>query len=110
MKGIAGLLCCAILGGCAWLQPPAANGPAPVHWACDSQAGFDWHYTSPAHDRVWLRLDGSQQAYDLLAEPGAAEGTMFSDGVLAFNIRGNDEGLVYWVATNDLIGRSCKAR
>jgi hypothetical protein len=28
--------------------------------------------------------------------------------VLAFHKKG-DEGLVYWVATDDLIGRGCKA-
>ncbi|MBD1549897.1 MliC family protein [Pseudomonas typographi] len=108
MKGVAGLLCCALLVGCAGFGSKAASAPPSITWVCDSQATFDWFYTSAAHDRVSLRLGGSQQVYDLVAEPSAGQGTLFSDGVLAFNIRG-EEGLVYWVATNDLIGRGCKA-
>ena len=41
-------------------------------------------------------------------EPGA-EGSLYSNDMLALHIKG-EEGLVYWVATNDLIGRGCKAQ
>ena len=50
---------------------------------------------------------GGDQVYRLKAEPGAS-GVLYSDGMLAFHTKG-EEGLVYWVATNDLIGRGCKA-
>jgi hypothetical protein len=32
---------------------------------------------------------------------------LYSDGVLALHVQGSS-GLVYWVATNDLLGRGCK--
>ena len=54
-----------------------------------------------------VRLGGGDQVYRLKSEPGAS-GELYSDGVLAFHTKG-EEGLVYWVATNDLIGRGCKA-
>ncbi len=54
-----------------------------------------------------MRLGGGDQVYRLKAEPGAS-GALYSDGMLAFHTKG-EEGLVYWVATNDLIGRGCKA-
>ena len=47
------------------------------------------------------------RVYRLKHEPGA-EGSLYSNDMLAFHIKG-EEGLVYWVATNDLIGRGCKA-
>ncbi|RMU43612.1 hypothetical protein ALP29_201738 [Pseudomonas syringae pv. avii] len=47
--------------------------------------------------------------FRLKAEPGAASGTLYSNNVLAFVNKGS-EGLIYWDATNDLIGRGCKAR
>ncbi|MFF7706377.1 MliC family protein [Pseudomonas sp. NPDC007930] len=109
MKGIAGLMCCAVLGGCAWLEPKEAAPAAPTQWVCDSQVSFQWRYLNAAQSAVQVRLGGSQQDYQLAAAPGAADGVLFTDGVLAFNKRG-DEGLLYWVATNDLIGRGCKAR
>ena len=68
----------------------------------------------PIEDEAWyenhgvdVRLGGGDQVYRLKAEPGAS-GALYSDGMLAFHTKG-EEGLVYWVATNDLIGRGCKA-
>lgn len=110
MRRAVGLVCCAVMGGCAWLQPaPQKADDNWAHWMCDSQAGVQWRYASAQKDVVEARLDGSEQLYTLQAEPGAAQGTLFSDGVLAFDNQGS-EGLVYWVATNDLIWRGCKAR
>jgi membrane-bound inhibitor of C-type lysozyme len=53
-----------------------------------------------------VRLGGADQVYRLKQEPGAS-GSLYSNDMLAFHIKG-EEGLVYWVATNDLIGRGCK--
>ncbi|MNH39033.1 Membrane-bound lysozyme-inhibitor of c-type lysozyme [compost metagenome] len=55
-----------------------------------------------------MRLGGADQVYRLKQEPGAS-GSLYSNDMLAFHIKG-EEGLVYWVATNDLIGRGCKAQ
>lgn len=68
---------------------------------------FSWRYRGPAHDRADVRLTGSERLYALAAVNGA-DGESFTDGVLVFHKKG-DEGLIYWAATNDLIGRGCKA-
>ncbi len=107
MKGFAALMAFAVLGGCAsFNQAPVATDW--THWTCDSQASVDWRYLDAGKNSVEVKLGGSDQVYRLKAEPGAS-GELYSDGVLAFHSKG-DEGLVYWVATNDLIGRACKAQ
>ncbi|MDE1167083.1 MAG: MliC family protein [Pseudomonas sp.] len=105
MRGFAALLACAVLGGCASVSAPSSD--SWTTWLCDTDAELYWHYTDTAKEHVDVRLKGSEQVYHLKAEPGAA-GELYSDGVLAFHVMGNG-GLVYWVATNDLIGRGCKA-
>ncbi|BAQ77412.1 lipoprotein [Pseudomonas sp. Os17] len=50
---------------------------------------------------------GDDQVRRLKLEPSGS-GSLYSDDMLAFHVKG-EEGLVYWVATNDLIGRGCKA-
>lgn len=118
MKGSIVPAICAVLGmtllaGCStswwpsWPSSATASTPAPTHWVCDSQLDVFWQYTDAARSKVDVRLGGKDQVYHLKTEPGA-DGQMFSDGVLAFNVK-DDQGLVYWVATNDLIGRGCKA-
>ncbi|WP_277960563.1 MliC family protein [Pseudomonas sp. RIT-To-2] len=107
MKGFVAMMAFAVLGGCASFN----QAPAPAdwaHWTCDSQATVDWRYLDASKNSVEVKLGGSAQVYHLKAEPGAS-GELYSDGVLAFHSKGN-EGLVYWVATNDLIGRACKAQ
>jgi len=98
----------ATLAGCSLLQP-AQTAPADnwTRWVCDTQAEVLWRFADPQRDQVDVRLGGSDQVYRLKAEPGAS-GALYSDGMLAFHTKG-EEGLVYWVATNDLIGRGCKA-
>lgn len=71
------------------------------------QAEVLWRFADAQRDQVDVRLGGGDQVYRLKAEPGAS-GALYSDGMLAFHTKG-EEGLVYWVATNDLIGRGCKA-
>jgi len=106
MKGFIALATLAVLGGCA-----SMNAPEPqdtwTRWVCDSKAEVLWRFTDGSKKEVDVRLGGSDQAYRLKPEPGASD-ALYSDGVLAFHIKG-EEGLVYWVATNDLIGRACKA-
>ncbi|KJK09007.1 MULTISPECIES: MliC family protein [Pseudomonas] len=108
MKGVVALMALAVLGGCASFS---SSSPAPsdnwTRWVCDSQAEVLWRFADSSQQSVDVRLGGGDQVYRLKAEPGAS-GTLYSDGVLAFHSKG-DEGLVYWVATNDLIGRACKA-
>jgi membrane-bound inhibitor of C-type lysozyme len=106
MKGLIALATFAVLGGCASMNAPEQQG-AWTRWVCDSQAEVLWHFTDSTKTQVDVRLGGKDQVYRLKPEPGAS-GELYSDGVLAFHIKG-EEGLVYWVATNDLIGRACKA-
>ena len=58
-------------------------------------------------EAVDLRLGGSDIVHRLQREPSGS-GALYSDGILAFHSKG-EEGLVYRVADNDLIGRGCKA-
>ncbi|MFB4392438.1 MULTISPECIES: MliC family protein [unclassified Pseudomonas] len=108
MKALLALVALATLAGCSLLQPsaPAATDNW-TRWVCDSQAEVLWRYADAQQDAVDVRLGGGDQVYRLKPEPGAS-GALYSDGVLAFHNKG-EEGLVYWVATNDLIGRGCKA-
>ncbi|MDD0977200.1 MliC family protein [Pseudomonas fontis] len=106
MKGVVALMALAVLGGCAITEPkPVADNW--TKWLCDSKTEVLWRFADAGQQQVDLRLGGGDQVYRLKSEPGAS-GALYSDGVLAFHTKG-DEGLVYWVATNDLIGRGCKA-
>ncbi|UZE17607.1 MliC family protein [Pseudomonas sp. B21-054] len=109
MKGLIAVVALAMLAGCAQLGLSLSSEPADnwTTWTCDSEAKVLWRYTDTAHKEVDVRLGGADKVYRLKLEPGA-EGSLYSDDMLAFHVKG-EEGLVYWVATNDLIGRGCKA-
>ncbi|ROM73947.1 hypothetical protein BK654_21035 [Pseudomonas brassicacearum] len=110
MKGLIAVVALAMLAGCAQLGLSLSSEPADnwTTWTCDSEAKVLWRYTDAAHKEVDVRLGGADKVYRLKLEPGA-EGSLYSDDMLAFHVKG-EEGLVYWVATNDLIGRGCKAQ
>lgn len=110
MKGLVAVAALALLGGCAQLDFLHSSEPVEgwTSWTCDSQAKVLWRYTDTAHKEVDVRLGGADQVYHLKQEPGAA-GALYSDDMLALHVQG-EEGLAYWVATNDLIGRGCKAQ
>lgn len=110
MKGLIAVMALALLAGCSQLgflhsSEPVAEGW--TSWTCDSEAKVLWRYTDATRKEVDVRPGGADKVYRLKLEPGA-EGSLYSDDMLAFHVKG-DEGLVYWVATNDLIGRGCKA-
>lgn len=109
MKGFIAITALVLLAGCSNfdLFKPAQSMDSWATWTCDSQAKVVWRYTDDSHKAVDVRLGGADQVYRLKLEPGA-EGSLYSNDMLAFHIKG-EEGLVYWVATNDLIGRGCKA-
>jgi membrane-bound inhibitor of C-type lysozyme len=92
------------LAGCA-SQPQAPD--QWTRWVCDSQAELQWRFADGGYDQVDLRLGGDDIVYRLSQEP-AASGALYSDGRLSFHTKG-EEGLVYWTASDDLIGRGCKA-
>jgi membrane-bound inhibitor of C-type lysozyme len=108
MKGFIAGVTLALLAGCTNLSmfesPQQDNWTT---WSCDSQAQVVWRYTDSSRKEVDLRLGGADRVYRLKLEPSGS-GSLYSNDMLAFHIKG-EEGLVYWVATNDLIGRGCKA-
>ncbi|BCD86075.1 lipoprotein [Pseudomonas solani] len=104
MKGMFALTALLALGGCAGAQAPADEW---TRWVCDSQAEVLWRFADANQEQVDLRLGGGDIVYRLTQEPSGS-GVLYSDSRLAFHTKG-DEGLVYWVATDDLIGRGCKA-
>jgi len=89
MKGVFALAALALLAGCTNLNmfdKKAEPADKWTTWTCDSQAQVNWRFADQARTQVDVRL-----------------------GQLAFHTKG-EEGLVYWVATDDLIGRGCKAQ
>ncbi|MDI2592466.1 MliC family protein [Pseudomonas sp. N3-W] len=108
MKGFIAVAALVLLAGCANLNlfTPATPADHWTTWTCDSTAKVLWHYTDDSRKEVDVRLGGADQVYRLKLEAGA-DGSLYSNDMLAFHIKG-EEGLVYWVATNDLIGRGCK--
>jgi len=99
-----GLLGVALLAGCAGHGARQTGGW--THWVCDSKAAFDWRYVDRSQSIVDLKLESDGLIRHLNREP-ATDGQSYTDGLVAFHIRG-DQGLVYWIANNDLIGRGCR--
>ncbi|AJO81157.1 MULTISPECIES: MliC family protein [Pseudomonas] len=108
MKGFIAVAALGLLAGCANLDLFKSSAPDNwTTWVCDSQAQVLWRYADSSRKEVDVRLGGADQVYRLKLEPSGS-GSLYSNDMLAFHEKG-DEGLVYWVATNDLIGRGCKA-
>ena len=101
MKAAIMALSALLLGACA--SQPAQQW---TRWVCDSQAEVLWR--AVGEDAVDLRLGGDDIIHRLQREPSGS-GALYSDGILAFHSKG-EEGLVYRVADDDLIGRGCKAQ
>ena len=93
-----------VLAGCASTETDAPW----THWTCDNQTQVFWRLADASGDAVDLRLGSDSQVRRLLNEP-AADGALYSDGQLSFHAKGQ-RGLVYWTASDDLIGLDCKAR
>lgn len=108
MKGLLALVALAMLGGCASGTAPQQGDPWN-HWRCDSMAEVHWRFIDSDEKQVDVRLNESDQVFRLQAEPGVSDGTLYTNNVLAFIKKGN-EGVIYWDATNDLIGRGCTVR
>ena len=110
MKGFIAVAALALLAGCAQLNlfQSSASVDNWTTWTCDSKAEVNWRFANQARSEVDVRLGGSDQVYRLKQDV-AASGVLYSNEQLAFHTKG-EEGLVYWVATNDLIGRGCKAQ
>lgn len=94
----------ALLGGCA-SQPPSDEW---TRWVCDGQTEVLWRFADKDGESVDLRLGGGDIVHRLVQEPFGS-GAFYSDGMLAFHTKG-EEGLVYRVVDDDLIGRGCKVR
>ncbi|AOE82872.1 MliC family protein [Pseudomonas sp. TCU-HL1] len=104
MRAVFALAAMALVAGCAGQQAPSDDW---TRWVCDSQTEVLWRFADAGKESVDLRLGGGDIVHRLRQEPSGS-GLLYSDGSLAFHTKG-DEGLVYWVATDDLIGRGCKA-
>lgn len=107
MKGILAVAALTTLAGCSTFKPAPAPVDTWTRWVCDSKAEVLWRPAGVEQLDMDVRLGGGDQVYRLKLEPSGS-GALYSDGVLALHTKG-DEGLVYWVANNDLIGRGCKA-
>ncbi|WP_043311014.1 MliC family protein [Pseudomonas sp. ML96] len=103
MRAVILTLSAVLLSACASQPEPADQW---IRWVCDSQAEVLWRPVG--EDAVDLRLGGGDIVHRLQREPSGS-GALYSDGILAFHSKG-EEGLVYRVADNDLIGRGCKAQ
>lgn len=79
-----------------------------ITWECDGGAVLQWRILDGQGETMALRLNDGPETYTLTRGPSAS-GVLYSDGTLTFHSKGL-EGLVYWVATDDLIGNNCKPR
>lgn len=91
-----------LLSACA-----SQNTTEWTRWVCNSNAELFWRFSDSTLEQVEVRLGGEDRVYQLRQEP-AGSGELYSDGRLSLHTKG-EQGLVYWTATNDLIGRGCKA-
>lgn len=103
-------LCCTGLAATALLLSACATQPQASDqwntWICDNQTQVLWR---PAgEDAIDLRLGGSDIAHRLKRQPSGS-GVLYRDPLLAFHTKGN-EGLVYRVGSEQLVGRGCKPR
>ncbi|HHK3754477.1 TPA: MliC family protein [Pseudomonas aeruginosa] len=103
-----GFAAAALLAGCS-ASSGKPGGKDWTHWTCDSKAVIEWRYIDGSKNIVDLRLKDEDDVVHHLEQEPAAVGAFYSDGRLGFHLE-NDEGLVYRVETDDLIGRGCKAR
>ena len=103
-------LALSLVAGCSSHSPGGAGGKKSDcnRWTCDSQAEVILRYVDVSKSVVDLRLGEDDVVHHLEEEPGGA-GAFYSDGLVGFSITG-EQGLIYWVESNDLIGRGCKAR
>lgn len=106
MKGtklVGSLAATVLLSACA--DQPVANDQW-TSWVCGNHTEVLWR---PAgEDAIDLRLGGSDIAHRLKRQPSAS-GVLYSDPLLAFHTKG-EEGVVYRVGTEQLVGRGCKPR
>ncbi len=96
-------MACLLLAACG---SQAQQTPGSwTRWVCDNHTEVLWR---PAgEDAVDLRLGGSDIAHRLKRQPSGS-GVLYSDPILAFHTKG-DEGVVYRVGTESVVGRNCKA-
>ncbi|WP_339515484.1 MliC family protein [Pseudomonas sp. RL_15y_Pfl2_60] len=92
-----------LVAGCATEQP----SDSWTRWVCDSQAEVLWRFVDSSQDSVDVRVGGGDIVHRLERQPSGS-GAMYSDDMLTFHTKGS-EGLIYRTATDDLIGRGCKA-
>jgi membrane-bound inhibitor of C-type lysozyme len=104
LKQAAPLLLATLLGACASQPAPSASWN---RWVCDSGVEVLWRFADGDREQVELRLGGDASVHRLTREPSGS-GALYGDGRLSFHSKG-EEGLVYWTANDDLIGRGCKA-
>lgn len=97
----------ALLGVMAGCSSQPATPDTWTRWVCDSKAEVLWRFSDDSQDAVDVRVAGSDIVHRLKREPSGS-GAMYSDALLTFHTKG-EEGLIYRTATNDLIGRGCKA-
>jgi membrane-bound inhibitor of C-type lysozyme len=96
------LLLAASLGACSIQPEPTTPW---TRWVCDSQVELYWRADGTLADGIEVRLGAGDMLYHLSPQPSGS-GTLYSNSVLALHFKG-EEGLAYWVANNDLIGRGC---
>lgn len=104
MNRVVASLVLLLLAGCSSQQVERDEW---VRWVCDSQVEVLWRLADTRGEQVDVRLGGDDTVYRLTQEP-AGSGVLYSDGRLSFHTKG-DQGLVYWTANDDLIGRGCQA-
>ncbi|MCJ8168246.1 MliC family protein [Atopomonas sediminilitoris] len=108
MRKLCVVTLCLGLAACA-SSPQHGSGDAATawqHWQCAGGERFSWRLAKAQADTVELKLDALR--FDLPRQP-TGSGMLYSDGTLVFHAKG-EQGLLYWAADDELVGRDCRAR
>lgn len=89
------------------VSKPSTPGTDFVQWRCMGNTQVQWRYTDSSAEQIDLRAAGDDIMHRLSKRP-ASTGVTYSDGLLAFDLRG-DTGRLYLVPSGKNIDHGCQA-
>lgn len=95
-----------LLASCSHKEPSLANSLQKHHWSCDTGIVIDWVFEDATATKMQFRLDDSKKLYILNKIYATDEGILYSNGELAFRVRGQT-GSVFWAGNDEVIGNNC---
>lgn len=78
-----------------------------TYWICENSTEIYWRALDDQYSMLDVRLGGSD-IVNRLTRQESADGSLYSDGRLSFQTKGN-EGSLSWTSTERVIGSGCRA-